>query len=117
MSTDYFRFKTPVTSIRTVTEGAHDKVSVWINHQLSGVLVVDHGANIADLFVDHNKRVFETWALQSGKVATHCFDKSISEDEYVISEYFEICQAKDLLKNAVNMDEGPALKLISTPAA
>lgn len=52
MSITYYLPRPPVTSLRLDTEGAHDKLSVFVRGKLSGVLVTDQrcGGELATFF-------------------------------------------------------------------
>ena len=39
MSTDYYGFRKPITSIRVEVMGGRTHVGVWVNHSKSGTLV------------------------------------------------------------------------------
>jgi len=49
MSTEYYRMRAPVTSVRldATPGGTHDRVRVWVDHKLSGELLVDRGVGPA----------------------------------------------------------------------
>ena len=40
MSTDYYRFRAPITSVRGEVRGGHTHVGIWINHAKAGEIVV-----------------------------------------------------------------------------
>lgn len=40
MSLDYYRLRPPVTSLRVETSGVHTRLSIWVNHALSGILTL-----------------------------------------------------------------------------
>jgi len=103
MSTNYYRFKTPITSIRVKEEGQHKKISIWVNHQLSGTLVLDDASKIAEMFVDRDRKVFHAYFAGEGAgMVANCFDKELSHDEWIISEDLEVVQAKDLFERVMN---------------
>jgi len=98
MSTDYYRFNKPITSIRIESEGSHDKVSVWVDHAASGTLVVNKGQgyDILKMFVSSEK-VLHSYA---GPGATAFINKCVldlSDDEYVISDSGRISMVRDVL--------------------
>ena len=39
MSTDYYGFRKPITSIRAEVMGGHIHVGIWVNHAKSGTLI------------------------------------------------------------------------------
>lgn len=98
MSTSYNRFKKPITCVRIeLQDSSHDKVTVWVNHQNAGTLVVDYktGKDILEMF-------------DSGEVVLHCYaghdcprvikrDPNIRDDEYVISEYGHVIAVREVL--------------------
>jgi hypothetical protein len=104
MSTNYYRFKSPITRVQVETKGRHDHVTVWINHQNAGTLVVDNGTG-KDLL----------WMLGSNKRALHCYtgkarcvvkdDPGISDDEYVVSECGEVITVGEVLKGRTLVTE------------
>jgi hypothetical protein len=98
MSTSYTRFKKPITRVSIdTTDHTHDKITIWVDHQNAGTIVVDagQGNDFLDMF-------------DSGKTVLHCYsakgpcvikkDPDISNDEYVISEYNEITKAGKVLE-------------------
>ena len=40
MSTDYYRFRAPITSVRGEVRGGHTHVGIWINHAKAGDIIV-----------------------------------------------------------------------------
>jgi hypothetical protein len=108
MSTSYTRFKKPITCVRIETVGPHDRVTVWINHQNTGTLVVDAGtgSDILEMF-DSGEQVLHCYAGPltgpdlDGTSKGACVvrtDPNISDDEYVISEYGVVMTAGEVQK-------------------
>jgi hypothetical protein len=97
MSTSYYRFKHPITCVRIETEGAHDRVTVWVNHQNTGTLVVDKGTgnDLLDLF--EGKQVMHTYHGGSSNLCVVKEDPTLSDDEYVISDYNEVMTVREVL--------------------
>jgi hypothetical protein len=100
MSTSYYRFKSPITSISIVTEGPHDKISVWVSHQLSGVLIVDEGVSNDILKIFKGDKVLHAWCGAEREACVKKFGE-IDGYEYVVSEYNEICTVEDVLAGRV----------------
>lgn len=99
MSKSYYRFKKPITCVRVDSEGKHDKVTVWVNHQNSGTLVVDaeQRPNILDILTDDFNPVLHCYSGGDKGPCVIKNDPDISDDEYVISEYNEVVLVKDVL--------------------
>lgn len=105
MSTSYTRFKKPITCVRIeLQDSSHDKVTVWVNHQNAGTLVVDYktGKDILEMF-NSGEQVLHCYAgpeYRSGPVVPCVMkdDPSISNDEYVLSEYYDVVAVGEVLK-------------------
>jgi len=107
MSTDYYRFKFPITSIKIVDDGPHKRIKIWIRRQLSGEIIIDKcDINlVTDMFVNRDCRVFSHyWGGEGAGVIYSLHDEHVSDDEYVISDRFEVIPAKEILDhiNAIN---------------
>jgi hypothetical protein len=98
MSTSYYRFKRPITCVRIETEGTHEKVTVWVNHQNSGTLVVDKGTgkDILEMF-DSGEQVLHCYAGAGSSPCVVKTDPNIQDSEYVISDYNEITTVANVL--------------------
>lgn len=99
MSTEYFAFKKPITSLKIETLGGHTHIGVFVNHAKSGNLVATAGTeafNLIEAFIarDH---VATTIFVDGSPTTVYPGDKP-DPDQYLISEYHEVCQAKDLPK-------------------
>jgi hypothetical protein len=105
MSTSYYRFKKPITSVQIVTEGKHDKVTVWINHQNTGTLTVDAGTgkDILEMF-DSGEQVLHCYAGAGGPCVIRN-DINILNEEYVISEYGNVISVAEVLAGRKIMTE------------
>ena len=102
MSSSYFRFKKPITCVRIETKGAHDWVTVWVNHQNAGTLVVDYktGKDFLEMF-NSREQVLHCYAGPDLNGTSACVvrtDPSISDDEYVISDYGNVSTAGEVQK-------------------
>ncbi|MCX5884333.1 MAG: hypothetical protein NT096_00210 [Proteobacteria bacterium] len=98
MSTSYTRFKKPITKINIETKGPHDKVTVWVNHQNAGTLVVDKGTGkeFLEMF-NSDEQVLHCYAGPTGPCVMKD-DPNISDDEYIISEYLDVVTVGEVLK-------------------
>jgi hypothetical protein len=99
MSTSYYRFKAPITNVRVETIGPHDKVTVWVNHQNAGTIVVDagQGRDILKMF-NSGEQVLHCYAGGAGHIP--CVvkkDPNIQDSEYVISDYGDVLTAANVL--------------------
>jgi hypothetical protein len=98
MSTSYTRFKKPITCVRIETVGPHDRVTVWINHQNTGTLVVDAGTggDLLEMF-DSGEQVLHCYAGPGSSPCVVKDDPNIQDTEYVISEYRDVTTAANVL--------------------
>lgn len=96
MSTDFFEFESPVTSVRERVKGQHSRISVFVNHKLSGVLVVgtDEAPGVITLFAGHEP-VARRIGTGGGGVAVH-FYKSVSPETVLVSSDGKLVTAGEL---------------------
>jgi hypothetical protein len=98
MSTSYTRFKKPITCVCIeLQDSSHDKVTVWVNHQNAGTLVVDYktGKDFLEMF-DSGEQVLYCYAGHDGPRVIKR-DPNIKDDEYVISEYGHVKAVREVL--------------------
>ena len=105
MSTSYYRLKSPVTSIRVdfAENPRCRRISIWINGERSGALIVKAAElqPLLQLFVNTDVQVLHTYSGGSeiGVVVT-VNAIVISDDDYVISEYGELFTVRQVKARA-----------------
>jgi hypothetical protein len=94
MSTSYYRLRPPVTHLRLESGGGHDRLSIWIDHGLAGVLRLPKAAT-RDLLrafildeVDSECPLLTHWGGKAAVVTVN--DGSLPDETVVVSEYGEL---------------------------
>lgn len=102
MSTYYYELRKPITHLSVETKGEHCRISIWINHGLSGILIVreEELNDVLELFTE-DKVIFHSHygGLRKGEIL-----KKINETNnlIVISEYGKITNVERLEKEINN---------------
>ena len=106
MSTNYYKFKDPITLVKKEIVGKHAKLTVFINHQNSGTLVVnkDQGDEIFEMFVAENI-VLHTWygGKERGKMAK--FFVPLKPEDHVVSGCFSVTVAEVVADATVTTED------------
>jgi len=97
MSTEYYRFKDPITSINIVKHDTYDQVSIWISHNSVGFIIIKH-EDLSNFI--HLLREDESIAYHycGGRVIRRqlMIKQNLHPETYIISEYNEVLQFRDL---------------------
>lgn len=97
MSTDYFKLKEPITKITIRNCEPHIKVDLFINHQLSGTLVInpDDLSDIIRLFKS-KYLVAHTWSKGTEGIAITYYISSLDPCIQIINDYGELMTLGEL---------------------
>ena len=95
MGTDYFELRKPITHLSLEKRGGHYRISIWINHGLSGVLIIreDELDDTMDLFTSE-KVVYHGYYGSGQKEIIEKIHET--NNLVVISEYGNIIEAEKL---------------------
>jgi hypothetical protein len=95
MSTSYYRLKEPFTSVRVERRGSHDAIRIWVEHGLSGELIVPHDVTpeVLRALAQHGAAA-QISAGRDGPVL-HRFDRTLTDDTQVVSEYGELTTLRE----------------------
>jgi len=89
MTTSYYRYRWPVTSVRIEVGTTHDQVRIWVRHGSAGILTVpaEDGALVALMFAS-DERVMETLygGDHVGVVVTE-HEEDLADELHIIDEY------------------------------
>ena len=103
MSTDYYGFREPITSIRPKVLGGHTHVGIWVNHAKAGTLVFrnEEWKEAIWLFVDEDISMMHTFfgGKEMGTVVIADVPELQSE-RMLISERGEICEVGEIWSHA-----------------
>ena len=98
MSTNYYMFSEPVTSVKVLPSGNHHELIIWINHEQAGKLVLksDELTTFMDLL--HGKHVATThWGgADLGMQLTWTLGVAPDNDVQLVSDYHEITTVREL---------------------
>ena len=101
MSMYYYELKKPITHLGIEKTGGHSRISIWINHGFSGILIVrdEELNNTLELFTDEKVIFHSHYENQKGEIL-----KKINETDnlIVISEYGNIINVEELEKKINN---------------
>ncbi len=92
MSTGYFRLRKPFTCARASVEGTHTHLSLWVNHALSGVLVL-RNEELGDAL--HALRR-DNEACRVGSNGLHFDDDDIEAATTLVSDCGELVHGRDI---------------------
>ena len=102
MSTSYYRFRTPISSVRIEEGGGHDILTIFESGANSGTLVVSKGKGrtIASFFadeVDDNLAPIRTHfgGKGVGCIVT-CNNPELDKDECLIDEYGNVFRVSEI---------------------
>ncbi len=97
MSTDYHSLQSPITSVRLDPKPGdhHNELSIWLNHQLAGVLKVDEEEGRQLLVMMYGAIVLHTSFGGDciGCEVSEQIEPPVSDDTLVVSDYGEIMSA------------------------
>ena len=99
MSTDYYGFRKPITSIRAEVMGGHTHVGIWVNHAKSGTLVFrnEEWKEAIWLFVNEGETVMRTYYGGKGVGTVVVEDIEGQEsDRLLVSERGEIVSVAEV---------------------
>lgn len=93
--TEYYCFAFPITSIKPEKVGEHIHLRVFVRNALSGTLILRENETKELLARLHEPQPAVVRTFEGGK-NVYSWKGSFADDVYLIDEYGEICQAKDL---------------------
>lgn len=99
MSTSYYRLRSPITHLRLESGGGHDRLSIWIDHGLAGVLTLPKEAtrDLARAFILDSECPLRThWDSERQKAVVVVNDESLPDEVAVVSEYGELLTVGDV---------------------
>ena len=97
MSTEYYRLKHPLTSIRVVENDGHVRITLWEEGANIGTLVVSKRNAPKILLMVAEEEPALVVVNNKGKV-TVAKNQHVSPDEWVVSEYGKPIQAEQLVE-------------------
>ncbi len=103
MSTSYYRLKPPVTHLKLEAGEGHDRLRIWVNHALAGVLTLrkEETREFILGFADKNKSVMHVyWGGPERGIVVHAKEANLLDGMIVIPEYGEFLTVAEL--NALN---------------
>ena len=118
MSTSYYRLASPITHLRIDGSGAHDKISIWVSHGLSGILVIPKHEthNILRIFsydeADDKCPLHTYWGGKERGTVVTTNDESLPDEACVISEYGELLTVGEVKsRDGANRKDGMPTEL------
>ena len=123
MSTYYYELNEPITSIRIETVGPHDRITVWVNSQNAGTLVVNADSGETSEFLrmfstfGTDRYVCQSYSLGFEEVPGHpdrigkskgyglrCHE--LSRSRQVVDEYGDLHWLSDIVMEASKLEPG-----------
>lgn len=94
MSTDYYYLEKPITYLKLEDAGGHDKLTIWVNHGLTGTLTLAkrETKEVIWLFADDEKcpPLHSHWNAEKKEAIITIEDSTLPDETMVISGHCEL---------------------------